>query len=108
MRTKLLAGAAMAALLVSGSAWAQDKASQSFLTEAIQGNLAEVQMGQLAQKNGSSDAVKQFGQMLVKDHSESNQKAMSVARSMGVTPPTSPTASKRRPTTDWPNSRAAS
>ena len=90
MRMKLLAGAAMAALLVSGSAWAQDKASQSFLTEAIQGNLAEVQMGQLAQKNGSSDAVKQFGQMLVKDHSESNQKAISVAKSMGVTPPIQP------------------
>jgi putative membrane protein len=85
---KLLAGAAMAALLVSSSAWAQDKASQSFLTEAIQGNLAEVQMGQLAQKNGSSDAVKQFGQMLVKDHGESNKKAMRVASSMGVTAPT--------------------
>jgi putative membrane protein len=99
MRTKLLAGAAMAALLVSGSAWAQDKASQSFLTEAIQGNLAEVQMGQLAQKNGSSDAVKQFGQLLVKDHSESNQKAMSVAGSMGVTPPTQPN-SKQKATYD--------
>jgi putative membrane protein len=92
---KLLAGVAMAALLVSGSASAQDKASQPFLTEAIQGNLAEVQMGQLAQKNGSSDAVKQFGQMLVKDHGESNQKAMSVASSMGVTAPTQPNSKQK-------------
>jgi putative membrane protein len=95
MKMKLLAGAAIAALLVSGSAWAQDKASRSFLTEAIQGNLAEVQMGQLAQKNGSSDAVKQFGQMLVKDHSESNQEAMSVASSMGVSAPTQPNSKQK-------------
>src|SRR5215467_10102578 len=95
MRKTFFAGAALAALLVGGAALAQDKASQSFLTEAIQGNLAEVQMGQLAQKNGSSDAVKQFGQMLVKDHGESNQKAMSVASSMGVTAPTQPNSKQK-------------
>ena len=64
MTMKLLVGVTMAALVVSGSAWAQDKASQSFLTEAIQGNLAEVQMGHLAQKNGSSDAVNNSGRCL--------------------------------------------
>jgi len=90
MRKTFFAGAALAALLVGGAALAQDKASQSFLTEAIEGNLAEIQMGQLAQKNGSSDAVKQFGQMLQKDHSDANQKATSVATSMGMTAPTQP------------------
>jgi putative membrane protein len=49
----------------------------------------------LAQKNGSSDAAKQFGQMLVKDHGESNQKAMSVASSMGVTAPTQPNSKQK-------------
>jgi len=41
--------------LATSAAMAQDKSSsatQKFLTKAIEGNLAEVQMGELAQKNG--------------------------------------------------------
>jgi putative membrane protein len=67
-----------------------DKAAQTFMTKAIQGNLAEVAMGQLAQKQGESDAVRSFGQKLVADHSAANQKATSVASGTGVTPPTEP------------------
>jgi putative membrane protein len=74
---------------------AQDKASQKFLTEAIEGNLAEVQMGQLAQKNGNSDGVRSFGQMLEKDHSEANQKATAAAGTLGVTPPTAPNGKQK-------------
>jgi putative membrane protein len=74
---------------------AQDKASQKFLTEAIEGNLAEVQMGQLAQTNGTSDGVRSFGQMLQKDHSEANQKASAAATSLGVTPPTAPNSKQK-------------
>ena len=51
---------------------AQDKASQKFLTEAIEGNFAEVQMGELAQKNGQSAEVKSYGQMLATDHNAAN------------------------------------
>jgi putative membrane protein len=74
---------------------AQDKASQKFLTEAIEGNLAEVQMGELAQKNGNSDGVRSFGQMLQKDHSEANQKATAAASSLGMTPPTAPNSKQK-------------
>ena len=42
--------------------FAQDKASQKFLTEAIEGNFAEAQMGELAQKNGQSSEMKSYGQ----------------------------------------------
>jgi putative membrane protein len=67
MRMTLFAGATLAAALAFAPAgFAQDKASQKFLKEAIEGNLAEVQMGQLAQKNGTSDGVRSFGQMLEK------------------------------------------
>src|SRR5438045_1136407 len=38
--------------LVSTGAMAQDKASQKFITAAIEGNYAEVKMGELAQNNG--------------------------------------------------------
>uniref|UniRef100_UPI0005777CC4 DUF4142 domain-containing protein n=1 Tax=Bradyrhizobium japonicum TaxID=375 RepID=UPI0005777CC4 len=45
------------------SASAKDKQSETFLKKAIEGNFAEVSMGELAQQNGQSDAVKSFGRM---------------------------------------------
>ena len=59
---------AAAILMISTAAFAQDRAERKFITEAIQGNLAEVQLGELAQKNAESQEVKSFGQMLVTDH----------------------------------------
>jgi putative membrane protein len=95
MNSRLFAMFATALLISASGAAAQDKASQKFLTEAIEGNYAEVQMGQLAQKNGQSDAVKSFGQMLVKDHGSANDKAIKAAQDNGVTPPTGPNAKQK-------------
>jgi putative membrane protein len=83
-------GIAAALMCSIGIASAQDKASQKFITQAVQGNMAEVQMGQLAQEKGQSADVKSFGQMLVQDHGQANQQLTSVAGSMGVTPPSEP------------------
>ena len=86
----------LAAILALGSpGFAQDKASQKFLKEAIEGNPAEVQMGQLAQKNGNSEGVRSFGQMLEKDHTDANQKATQAAGALGVTPPTAPSSKQQ-------------
>jgi putative membrane protein len=87
MITKIGVAISLAILLVSPCV-AQDRASQKFLKEAIEGNFAEVQMGQLAQKQASSDGVRSFGQMLEKDHSDANTKAATAANSVGMTPPT--------------------
>jgi putative membrane protein len=97
MRTKILIGAGLAAAIVlsAPAAWSQDKASQKFIKEAIEGNLAEIQMGELAQKNGSSEGVRSFGQMLQRDHTDANQKAMTVAKDVGVTPPNEPNAKQK-------------
>jgi putative membrane protein len=66
--TKLIMGAGLAgALVVSSASLAQDKADQKFLKDAMEGNLAEVKMGELAQKNGGSDGVRSFGEMLQQD-----------------------------------------
>ena len=81
---------ALSLILVAAPAVAQDKASQTFLTKAIEGNFAEVEMGKLAQKNGSSDAVKAFGKMLETDHGDANKKAIQAAQTLSVTPPTGP------------------
>jgi putative membrane protein len=83
-------------LVVSASlANAQDKASQKFLIKAIEGNFAEVQMGELAQKNAASADVKSFGQMLQTDHSSANQKAQDAAKSLGVNAPNGPNSKQK-------------
>ena len=69
---------------------ASDRASQTFITKAIEGNLAEVQMGQLAQEKGASEGVRSFGQTLQHDHAAGAQKATAVATQLGVNPPTEP------------------
>jgi putative membrane protein len=82
--------AAILAIALSTQAWSADKKDETFIRDAIEGNLAEVEMGKLAQDKGQSDAVKSFGQMLVTDHGNANQAATSVANQIGVTPPTEP------------------
>jgi putative membrane protein len=83
-------------ILAGSSTQALAKSDPAFLTEAIQINLAEISVGDLAQKNGGSDDVKSFGKMLVDDHTASNMKATSLAQSNGVTPPTEPKAADKQ------------
>ena len=87
-------GLASATTCASFGAWAQtrasDRASQTFIAKAIEGNLAEVQMGQLAQEKGASEGVRSFGQTLQQDHAAGAQKASAVATQLGVSPPSEP------------------
>lgn len=100
----LLASVALAFALAAGGAQAQttmqksdttmqkpaqkaDKDSQKFIKNAIEGNMAEVDVGKLAQEKGKSDAVKKYGEMLVSDHGKANEEAKSVAQNVGVEPP---------------------
>ena len=71
-RLHVLLGTLMALSICTASA--KDKPSEAFLKKAIEGNYAEVSMGDLAQKNGQSDGVKSFGKMLSTDHDAANQK----------------------------------
>jgi putative membrane protein len=76
----------------SSTTYAQDKnankESIKFIKATVQGNIAEVDVGKLAQENGKSDAVKQYGAMLEKEHGAANEKAKQAASSLGVEPPT--------------------
>ena len=86
-----------AVLILTGSITALSaKTDATFLTDAIQINLAEISVGDLAQKNGGSDDVKSFGKMLVQDHTASNTKATSLAQANGITPPTEPNAAEKK------------
>ncbi len=86
---------ALATLLGSAGAFAASRAQQTFMTSAIQGDLAEIQAGKLAQQKGTNEQVKSFGQMLVNDHQADEQKASQVANQVGVNPPTEPSRQQR-------------
>jgi putative membrane protein len=83
------------AIICAGAALAKDKASETFLKKAIEGNYAEIDMGELAQKSGQSDGAKAFGKMLSADHTAANKKAMDAAKSMGMTAPTGPNTKQK-------------
>jgi putative membrane protein len=62
-------------------------ADKRFITEAAQGGMAEVALGQLAQQKAASDAVKQFGARMVKDHTAANDALIKIANDKGVEVP---------------------
>ena len=61
---------------------------KDFLKEAGQGGNFEIQAGRLAAQKGNSEDVKQFGQMMVDDHTKLNQQMAPVAAQLAVKPPT--------------------
>jgi putative membrane protein len=74
--------------LVCGlTAWAQatradDRTAlndQQFVNMAATSGMAEVKLGRLAMDRSSNVEVKQFGQQLVKDHTQANQDLMKLA-----------------------------
>lgn len=68
----------------NGPAAMMDKA---FVHEALQGGMAEVQLGQLALEKSSNPDVKQFAQKMVSDHTKLGDEMNQVAQQLGVKPP---------------------
>ena len=66
-----------------------DAASTAFLPKAADGGMAEVQQGQVAQQKGTNDAVKNFGSMMVRDHSAANDQLKALATRRNITLPDS-------------------
>jgi putative membrane protein len=62
-----------------------------FVSEALKGGMAEVQMGQLAEERAESSDVKGFGKKMVDEHTKLGDQMKQVASQIGVTVPTSPT-----------------
>jgi len=71
---------------------AQNQGDADFAMEAADGGMTEVMLGQLAQKNGSAKDVKDFGQMMVTDHSKANDELKSLAGQKNINLPASVSA----------------
>lgn len=84
-----------ATLIVAGTGSALAKSDKAFIHSAIQGDMAEVQLGNLALQRSSNPDVKAFAQMLVKDHSGARADAEKVGQQIGVTAPTGPSAKQK-------------
>jgi putative membrane protein len=82
---RVLALIALAAPLIAMA----DSPDASFYKKAAEGGMAEVEAGNLAQSKANSQKVKEFGAMMVKDHSAANDKLSALAASKDVTLPTS-------------------
>lgn len=54
------------------------------LAQLQHANVMEIEMGKLAKSNSHSDAVKQYGEELMKDHKDAQDKTESVAKELGV------------------------
>ena len=97
-QTRLLAGIAVGALLCMVAVAQSDKRTQSanrltasdnmFVTKALQGNMAEVELGKLGQQRASNDAVKQFAKRMVDDHQKALDELKTIATNQGITVPT--------------------
>ena len=77
------------------TAMAQATASEDdkkFVEAALKGGMSEIDLGQMAAKNGKSADVKQFGQMMVDDHTKLGDKMKTVAGDIGVNPPSTQSA----------------
>src|SRR5687768_14136243 len=70
---------------------------QEFLTHALDGNIHEVKMGELALKQTKNEEVRKFAQRMIDDHSKARDMLQNVAREMkiAVVEGTSPTKRER-------------
>ena len=59
----------------------------NYLSTAGSSDQFEIQSGQLAQQMSQNPGVRQIGQMLVTDHTNSTQQLMAAAQSAGITAP---------------------
>jgi putative membrane protein len=83
-----------AALIIAAAphGYAASPAPKDFLTDAIQGDASEIKLGQLAQQNGGSAEVRDFGKTLVADHQKAAGEVKDTAKQLGVTVNEQPTA----------------
>lgn len=91
LRLHLAAAAACALVALPAAAFAASS-DTAFIQKAVKGDTSEIELGRLAQRKGASPAVRDFGRMLVSDHTQSRAKAEDVARTLHVDAPETPTA----------------
>jgi putative membrane protein len=88
---------ALATLMVAGSAFAADLPhhDKSFMKDAAESGLAEVQASQLAAQNAANTQVKSFADQMVQDHTKANDELKALAAQKKLDLPTEPSLMER-------------
>jgi putative membrane protein len=58
--------------------------TKDFINEAATGGMMEVELGNIAIKNAASDKVKEFGKLMVEDHTKINNQLKDLASGKGI------------------------
>jgi putative membrane protein len=73
-----------------------DEESSSFLVKAANGGMAEVEVGQMAQQKAVNQKVKDFGSIMVHDHTAANAEVKTLAAKRNIALPDSVSAEKKQ------------
>ncbi len=92
-----LAGVVKAETTPTGQSSSLSEKDRTFMKKATKGGTMEVAMGNVAEKNGQSDA---FGKRMVTDHTKANDELKSIASQKGVQLPA------KEPKLKWTSDKA--
>jgi putative membrane protein len=81
MKTQLMTGI----LVCMGASLVFAESAQSVLTDIHKANLMEIRMGKIAEEKGQSADMRSYGETLVKNHEEADQKVKDLADKQGIT-----------------------
>src|SRR5262249_27505273 len=71
-------------------------ADREFANKAAQGGMTEVELGKLAEDRGATAHVKNYGKMLVEDHTRLNNELKHIASRENITLPTAVSSEQRQ------------
>jgi len=80
----------------TASATPLEAADTGFVMKAAKGGMMEVELGNYAQQNAASQRVKDFGGMMVRDHSQANDELKSIVANKSVTLPAAVTGDEKK------------
>lgn len=72
------------------------KTDRKAIMDMAMANMAEVEMGKMAQSKGTSEEVKAYGQQMIDDHGKALSEVQALAQAKGVTLPTALDAKHRK------------
>jgi putative membrane protein len=73
-----------------------DESTASFLVKVADGGKTEVELGKIAQEKAASKRVKEFGAMMVQDHTKAGEELKTLATKENVTLPDSVSSDHRK------------
>ncbi len=83
------------------------KDDRDFVMEAANGGMMEVELGKYAAAHATSAKVKEFGNMMVTDHTKANDELKSIAASKNITIPATMDEDTQKKVTDLESKKGA-